>query len=287
MGTSLEEHNKIKSSQRTAAQTAVLMAILTLISKGIGFAREMVFAAFFGAGYVMDAYVMAQNIPNMLVAGVLAAVSTSFMPLFSDKMEQEGEEEGNRFVNEVLNLMVKTAAVVAIFGVVYAPQLVKVFASGFKGEQAILTVFFLRVALIYLIFNACNDLMVKYLQYKGVFLPEIIYGYAQNFFVIGFAIIAAYTSEKLLVFGLFFSYSTLYLFLLYLAKKKGFKRNTKVKNSGAAKQIIILAFPAFIGGYVATINTYVDRMLASGLPEGSVSALNYAMIIIGMIGGLT
>ncbi len=287
MGNTLEDKNKKGKVQRTAAQTAVLMAILTLISKGIGFIREMVFAGYFGTSYVMDAYVMAQSIPQMLIAGVLAAVSTSFMPLFSDKMEQQGEEEGNRFLNEVLNLLVKTGIVTAAFGIVFAPQFVKIFAKGFTGEQAVLTIFFLRVAFIYFIFNACNELLIKYLQYKRVFLPEIIFGYVQNFIVIGFAIVAAYVSEKVLIFGLFCSYLVFNFFLLYLAKNEGFKRQIKVKKSGVAGQIIALALPAFIGGYVATINTYVDRMLASGLPEGSVAALNYAVMIIGLITGLT
>ena len=54
---------------RTAAQTAVIMAVLTLISKLLGFAREMVMAACFGTSYIVDAYVMAQNIPNLILLG--------------------------------------------------------------------------------------------------------------------------------------------------------------------------------------------------------------------------
>lgn len=287
MGKTIEESGNLERKQRSAAQTAILMAFLTLISKCLGFIREMIFAGFFGTGYVMDAYVMAQSIPSMLVAGVLSAVSTSFMPIFSDKMEQEGETAGNRFVNEVLDLLTKTAIVVATFGVIFSTQLVEIFASGFRGEQAALTAFFLKIAFIYFIFSACNDLITKYLQYKNVFLPQVAFGYVQNFLVVGFAILAAYVTEKLLIFGLLFSYIIIHFLLLWMAKREGFTRKVSFRNSDVARPIIALALPVFIGGYVSTINTYVDRMLASELPEGSVAALNYAVIIIGLVSGLT
>lgn len=283
----IDNQNKKKNIKLTAAQTAVAMAVLTLISKCLGFVREMVMAGCFGTSYVVDAYVMAQNIPNILFAGILSAVSTSFMPLFSEKMEREGEESGNKFVNEVLNLLLKASIVVAIFGIVFAKQFVQVFASGFTGEQATLTMFFLRIAFLFLIFNSLNQLLTAYLHYKNVFLPQIAFGYLQNFIVISFVILGAYINEKLIIFGLLCSYILINLLLTRLANKKGLKRVYSFKNSGVAKQIMVLALPTFIGGYVAQINTYVDKMLASGLPEGSVAALNYALLIVSLVSGLT
>lgn len=273
---------------RTAAQTAMIMAILLLVSKVFGFVRELVFAAFFGAGYVMDSYSMSQSIPNILFSGILQAVSVSFMPLFSDKTERESEEAGNSFVNEVLNLLAKVALLLGILGAVFSKQLVGIFAYGFNEDQRMLTAFFLRISFFYIIFNSCNEVLRKYLEYKKVFLRPIFFGYVQNFIVIVFAILAAYTTEKLLIFGLFFSYAGCTIFLAYLAKKEGLNWRFYAKSSGSVgRQIIMLAFPAFIGGYVANINTYVDRSLASGLPEGSVAALGYAMTILGLIIGLT
>ena len=283
----IDNQNKKKNIKLTAAQTAIAMAALTLISKCLGFVREMVMAGCFGTSYVVDAYVMAQNIPNILFAGILSAVSTSFMPLFSEKMEQEGEASGNRFVNEVLNLLLKTSVVVAIFGVVFAKQFVQVFASGFTGEQVTLTVFFVKIAFLFLIFTSANNLLTAYLQYKNVFLPQIVFGYLQNIIIITFVIIGAYVNEKLIIFGLLISYTLINLLLIRLANKKGLKRKFSLENSGVAKQIIALALPVFIGGYVAQINTYVDKMLASGLPEGSVASLNYALIIVSLVSGLT
>lgn len=283
----IDSKNKQNIFKLTAAQTAVAMAALTLISKGLGFIREMVMAGFFGTSYIVDAYVMAQNIPNILFAGILSAVSTSFMPLFSEKMEKEGEGSGNKFVNEVLNLLLKTSVVVAIFGVVFAEQFVQGFASGFTGEQAALTEFFVKITFLLLIFNSINQLLSAYLNYKNIFLPQIIFGYLQNIMVIVFVVIGAYTNEKLIVFGLLVGYMLINLLLTKLAKHEGLKRSFSLKNSGVAKEIIALSLPVFIGGYVAQLNTYIDKMLASGLQEGSVAALNYALLIVTLVSGLT
>ena len=64
------------------AQTAVLMMILTLISKLLGFVRELVLANFYGASYIVDAYVLAQSIPGMIFGGVFPAIGTVCLPTF-------------------------------------------------------------------------------------------------------------------------------------------------------------------------------------------------------------
>ena len=77
---------------RTAAQTAAMMAALTLGTKFLGFLREVFLAGFFGTSPVTDAYVIAGAIPGILFAGVFTSMSVSYMPLFSDIMEREGRE---------------------------------------------------------------------------------------------------------------------------------------------------------------------------------------------------
>lgn len=283
----IEKTSKRDQAIRTVVQTAALMVILTLGSKLFGFVREMVFAAYFGAGYVMDAYSMAQSIPKMLFSGILQAVSLSFLPLFSEKAEQEGIKSGNEFLVEVINLLLRTAVLLGVLGIVFSDGLVKIFAHGFKGEQATLTVFFLKIGFIYFAFSACSELLKKYLEYKGMFLRPIVFGYLQNVIIIFFAIAAAFYGEKILIFGPFFAYLVFAIVLGYLTAKEGVQWKFSFKSSKAAKQIIWLAFPTFVSSYLASINSFVDKAQASTLPEGSVASLGYAVTIIGFIMGLT
>ncbi|HHU17708.1 MAG TPA: murein biosynthesis integral membrane protein MurJ, partial [Clostridiales bacterium] len=98
---------------RTVAQTAVLMSILTLGSKLIGFIREMVMSNYFGTSYVTDAYVMAFTILSVLFGGIITAISTAYLPVFSRISESEGKLEGDRFTSEIVNILLAISVVIS------------------------------------------------------------------------------------------------------------------------------------------------------------------------------
>ncbi|HVI42342.1 MAG TPA: lipid II flippase MurJ, partial [Anaerovoracaceae bacterium] len=108
----------LNGTVRTAAQTAVLMAILTLCSKLLGFIREMIIANYFGASYIVDAYVMSTALPGILFGGVFAAVATAYMPLYSKINEEQGEVNSNRFTSEVINLLILVSVFASIIGII-------------------------------------------------------------------------------------------------------------------------------------------------------------------------
>src|SRR5665648_239475 len=208
---------------RTAAQTAVLMAILTLISKVFGFVREMVMANFFGTTYITDAYVMAFAIPMIIFGGVFGSIATAYMPLFSRITENDGEKAGSKFTSEVINLLLVVSIIAAIVGIAFSDQIVSIFASGFSGETARLTSFFVKVTFSYVLFTSISGVLEAYLQYKGVFLVQIILGYIQNIIIISVIVISAFTNFYYLVFGLLLAYFIRFLILIFIVKKRDFK----------------------------------------------------------------
>lgn len=272
---------------RTAAKTAALMAILTLGTKVLGFMREIFLAAFFGTSYVVDAYVMASAIPGILFAGVFTSVAVSYMPIFSRIIEEEGIEEGDRFTSEAITLASSIAFIVALAGIIFSRPIVSILAKGFTGETAQLTVFYLRVTFAYVIFTAATGLLESYLQYKGTFLKPVLSGYLQSGFVLIAIIVSALYSHYYLAFGLLIGSFVRLIALIYFAKEKKFKYRPTLRAGRAAKEIVVLALPVFVGSTVNQINSFVDKMLASGLVEGSVSALNYGYLLINMITALT
>ncbi|HYE12008.1 MAG TPA: murein biosynthesis integral membrane protein MurJ [Patescibacteria group bacterium] len=272
---------------RTAARTAFLMAVLTLVSKFIGFIRELLLANYYGTGYIIDAYVMAIAIPGIIFGGIFAAISTAYMPIFSRKMEIDGEIQANRFTSEITNLALAVSILAGLVGIIFSGQIVSIFASGFEGETAALTSFYIKITFFYVMFSSALSLMETYLQYKGVFLPQVIAGYAQNAVIISIIIISAYTTHYILVLGWLFGYAIRMGIMLLRAKKKGFTYTPTLKVKGAARDIVLLAIPVFVGSSMNQINMFIDKTLASGLPQGSIAALNYGGTIITMISGLT
>lgn len=278
------KQNKFKL---TTAQTAIIMAILTVGGKVLGFLREMILANYYGTGAVTDAYVMAQSIANAILAGAISAAATSYMPTFSAKVEKDGMREGDLFTSRLINLLVLVSGSVFILGSVFSKPLVRLLANGFEGEAASLTAFYLKGAFFAIVFNAIVVILEAYLQYGGIFLPQLVLGYVQNISIIIVTVISSRGSSKLLILGLVIGWGFRAIGLMVLSGKRGFKYSADFAVTDAVKEAAVLALPVFIGGSVNQINTLVDKTLASGLDGGSVSALNYGNLIVGVISAMT
>ncbi|MEG1930925.1 MAG: murein biosynthesis integral membrane protein MurJ [Anaerovorax sp.] len=272
---------------RTAAQTAMLMAILTLISKFFGFIRELIMANFYGISYVTDAYVMANTIPSILFAGVFTAVGTAYMPVFSKITEEQGSKAGSKFTSEILNILLIVSVIAAIVGLFFSEEIVSIFAPNFPPNTAELTAFFVKVTFSYAFFTSTAAVLESYLQYRGVFLTQIVVGYVLNASIILVFVISAFTSHYYLVFGYLLGYILRAVILLIIAKRRNFEYTPTVRIDESVKKIMIIAIPVFISSSIQQINLFVDKSLASGLPEGSVSALNYGSVLLNLITGLT
>ncbi|MBN7774079.1 murein biosynthesis integral membrane protein MurJ [Clostridium aminobutyricum] len=280
----IEQDSKIIES---TAKIAMMMAILTLISKCFGFVRETVMANFFGAGYITDSYVMAQSIPGILTGGIFAAVSTTFIPLFSQTIKKAGNREGDLFTSRVINLLIVFSIVASVIGLLFSRQLVELLANGFDQQRIELTSTFLKITFIYTLFSSTASIIDAYLQYKGFFLTQILAGYALNIMAISTIIFSKYTSYYYLAFGILLGQAVRFTIVFLKARKIGFKYHISFRTTDVVNKIIVLAVPVFISSYVYQINTFIDKALASQLKLGSVSALYYSMLLVTLITGLS
>jgi len=272
---------------RTVATTALLMALLTLGSKFLGFVREMVMAGFFGTSYITDSYVMALAIPSIIFAGFFSAINTAYLPLYSRVAEKDGTEKGLIFTSQLMNIAFVIAAVSAAVGVCFSDQIVSIFASGFTGEKAELTSKFLKISFSYALFTSQVGLLEAYLRYKNVFLASIIIGYIQNAIVILVIFISAIYDHELLALGWLLAYIVQLIVTWYISSKFSFRYTFTSRIGATAKKVAALSLPVFVGSYIHQINVFIDKTLASRLPEGSVAALNYGNLLVGLITGLT
>lgn len=267
----------MKMVKRTAVQTAVLMLMLNLGCKLLGFIREMAMAGYYGAGYVVDSFVMAQSIPNILLGGILVAISTAYMPLYSKEVESKGEEAGNRYTSKVILVLITLSLVTAIIGAVYAESIVNVMARGFDEQSKALTSYYLRITFAYTVFSSIVGVFASYLQYKGGFVLQILGDYLQNIAIIVMIVVSANTDNKWLAMGLFLGYAIRCFFLYFLSRRKGYRFNLQLSGlKSTLYDVLQLSIPVFLGTTMQEINTFVDRTLASRLKNGSISALNYA-----------
>ena len=121
----------------SVARSAGTVSLAVMASRVLGLLRDTVFAFFFGASntFANDAFLMAFRIPNLL-RDLFAegALSSALVTVFSDYLVKKDEREAFRLSNLIVNALILMLGVVVVLGVIFAPQVVSIFASGFKSD---------------------------------------------------------------------------------------------------------------------------------------------------------
>lgn len=259
------------------AKAAVGLMIATLIAKVLGFARELTLASVYGASGTSDAFLVAMNIPAVIFLAIGTSLDTAFIPLYHDIRQNEGKEASNKFTNNVLNAVILLCLGFSVIGLIFTPQIVKLFAVGFKGDVFNQAVYFTRVMIIGLAFLGMSYIMTAYLQVKENFVIPGLMSVPNNIIVIISIVLSATINIHLLPWGALLGLSLQFLFQYPFAKRKGFKYKLFVDfNDKYLRKLLWLVIPVLIGVAVNQVSTIVDRTIASTLAEGSISALNYA-----------
>lgn len=268
-------------------KTVLLLIILTIVSKFIGFGREIILSYFYGASNVSDAYIIALTIPTVIFAFIGRGISTAFIPMYNKVDKNLGPEEANKFTNNLSNVLLVVSTVVVIFGMIFTEQIVRVFASGFEGSTLILATNFTRVSILGIYFTALINVFKPYLQIKGNFAVPALIGFPMNFCIILSIIISSRGNTMILAYGIVASVLAQFIFMVPFIVKKGF-RYTPILNFKEThiKNMAYLALPVILGVAVNDINKIIDRTLASQIAEGGISALNYAARLNGFVQGI-
>ncbi|WP_206054878.1 murein biosynthesis integral membrane protein MurJ [Nitrosococcus wardiae] len=269
-------------SARLLKSTAVVGSA-TLLSRILGFIRDVVIAQAFGAGLAADAFFVAFKIPNFLRRLFAeGAFSQAFVPVLSASQVRGNLGEVQQLVNRVAGTLGLVLLVVTLIGVIGAPLLVMIFAPGFIEEQSKyeLTVSLLRITFPYLLFISLTALAAGILNtYKRFGVPAI------TPIFLNLALIAAtlWLAPQLeipvtaLAWGVFFAGLAQLLFQLpFLAHLNLLPRPRPRWKDPGVQQIFKLMLPAIVGSSVAQINLLIDTLLASFLVTGSVSWLYYS-----------
>lgn len=264
-------------------KTAAVITSIILLSNVIGYVREMLLAKYFGATYIIDAYLMAYSIAFILFTGIMAAISTSFIPLYSSIKEQKGLNDSNLFASGVINMTLLFSTGLALLGILCAGPIVSLFAYGFSGQAHDLTVHFVRTGFMVVSVISILEIVKAYLYCNEGFVFEKAAGLVVNIASIIFIVLSAVYNYQWLMYGYLLGYSANLLLCLYFARLKGFRYRINLPARDTLKKIAVLVIPVFIGSTAGQINGLVDRFLASGLSEGSVSFLGYAGTVKGML----
>jgi putative peptidoglycan lipid II flippase len=264
-------------------KAAASVSGMTLLSRITGFVRDTLIAVIFGAGIATDAFVVAFRIPNLLRRLFAeGAFSQAFVPMLGEYRKQRGDEGTRELSGKVLALLAAGLFVVTLIGVVAAPAVVYLTASGFAAdpEKFALTTTMLRICFPYILFVSLVSFCAGILNTYGAFKAPAFTPVLLNLSFIAFALLLApHLAQPVLAlaWGVFFGGVAQLAFQVPFLKRIGMlPRPRWAPHDEGVMRILKLMGPAALGVSVAQISLVINTQIASYLGDGRVSWIYYA-----------
>lgn len=256
---------------------------LTMISRVLGFIRDVVIARVFGAGLGTDAFFVAFKIPNfMRRLFAEGAFSQAFVPVLSEYKAKRSVDEVRTLIADAAGTLGGFLTLLSVAGMLGAPWLVMLFAPGFidEAEKFALTTELLRVTFPYLLFISLAALAGGVLNTYSRFAVPAVTPVWLNISLIAAAVFAAPYFEQpvqALAWGVFIAGVLQLAFQLPAIARLGLLARPRWGwQDPGVRRILKLMLPAIFGSSVAQVNLLLDTIIASFLVTGSVSWLYYS-----------
>ena len=270
------------SGRKLIGKTSVVSG-MTLLSRILGLVRDIVLARFFGASLIMDAFLVANRIPNMLRRFFAeGAFSQGFVPVMARYREQHSDDEARAFVDAVAGTFAIILLGVTAIGVVAAPLIVLIVAPGFVGDGGDfdLATMMLRFTFPYLLFVSLTAFAGGILNTYGRFGVPAFTPVLLNVVLIAAAVWWSPRLEEpgmALAYAVFIAGVVQLLFQLpFLALIRKLPRPRWAPKHEGVKRAVRLMIPAIFGSSVAQINVLLGGIIASLLGVGSISYLYFS-----------
>jgi putative peptidoglycan lipid II flippase len=251
----------------------------TMLSRVAGFARDIMMAAYLGAGPVAEAFLIAFSLPNMFRRFFAeGAFNMAFVPMFAKKLEAGEDAQG--FARDAFNGLAGVLIVFTVLGTLAMPWLVWAMASGFAGDERFdLAVLFGRIAFSYILFISLVALLSGVLNAFGRFTEAGFVPVLMNLMFIAAMLLADWLGWDM---GLALAWTVPVTGVAQLAFTWAMAHRMGIRFSPGwpvmtpeLRRLAIIAGPAVLAGGVVQINLLVGRQVAS-FTEGAVAWLSYA-----------
>lgn len=268
---------------RQIVKSTMTVSSFTLLSRILGFVRDVIFAELLGASIGFDAFIVASKIPNFFRQFFAeGAFSQAFVPVLTAYREKNSAQDVSLLMQRILGLLSVVLLIVTVIGIVAAPLCLRLFAPGLVDdpERFTISVRLLRITFPYLIF-------ISWVMYSGAILNSCdrfavmaITPLILNAFLIFSAVYGSlWVTPKVeaLAWGMLVAGVAQWLFQLPFLKQVGAVFRPKLSwDDPGVRRVLKLMVPGLLGASVAQIGMMVDTWFASYLPIGSISWLYYS-----------
>lgn len=254
----------------------MLIMVMMILSKGLGFLREVCLAYQFGTSYIVDAYAICLSLADVLFAVYSYGFSESYIPVCTRVPEGNARRE---FLNNVLSILLLFSLLVSIGCFLCAPMLAAVLAPGFDAQAQILLITFIQIIAFIFPARTLFSLLSGQSQiYERFFAPNFCNFILVNIIIILSILLSSAERPLILIGGyVFASFASAAGMLGYSYRIGIVKYSPRFDlKDPFFRSLCKLAIPLGASLLVSQLNGVIDKMFASFLGEGVPSALNYA-----------
>lgn len=273
------------------SSTALILMIITIVSKITGLLREQFTSYFLGTGSLADIYSTASNIPFTIFGFIVAGIGTSFIPIYNKIKKERGVKSADTYTSNLVNILVVISLIIIGLTIIFAPWIVKIFAVGYHGEKLDLTIKFTRIISFATTTALVSSVYIGYLNLKGSFVIPAMTGIIMNVLnMITFIVAYKFNNFFIIAFGFLLSDILKYVFFPRSLKKERYKHRIGLDfKDEHIKLMVSMSIPIIISIAAVDLSTIVDQSLATLVSKGqhgAVSSLRYSILILQLISGV-
>jgi putative peptidoglycan lipid II flippase len=270
------------SEKKTISRATGVLGGATLLSRITGLMRDMVVGRIFGAGFATDAFFMAFTLPNLLRRFFAeGSMTAAFVPTFSAVLHKQGAEEARRVARICFTALGTVLLLVSLLGVLASPWVVSLIGPGF-GDTAgklLLTDLLNRIMFPYILFAGLLALASGILNVNDHYFTPAVSPVILNLAMIAGAAWLSPLFDPPIVgvaLGVLAGGVLQVLMQWPVLARRGYGLGLDFSfRDPTLRRIAVLMVPGIAGVAIYQINVVITRLLASFLPQGSVSYLYY------------
>lgn len=264
-------------------KSTTVLALIMFASKIIAFLRDIMLTNCYGASYISDAFLVSISIPTVLFSGVMTALFTCYIPFYKE-LKENNPDRIIQFNSNLITIVFGVSILFLFIFWIFDDFILKIFAVGFDGKTFQLAKEMANIMAIVMVFMGITYVFQGFLQANESFYLIGAMTIPTNVII---ALSIFYSNEENL---LIMAWGTVLAYAIYIpyfglpSYKKGFRYKMYLNfKDDDIKRMMWMVLPIFVGQIVFEINSIVDKSVASMLPAGGVTGLDYSFKVVSMI----
>jgi len=268
----------MSKKQKTLLYSILTISLISFISKIIGFLREGVVAAYFGTTQESDIFFLAYSAYTVLTVIIGSSIGISYLPWFVNDKERDGYDKAVRFTSKIINQIFILSITITILFFIFAPFLANLIAPKYDQATLVILTEYIRLLSLSLFFSISIYILSSVLNGQKKFgISQSIGLLYRCTTIVMVVIFHNIMGAKSLVYSVIISSILQFTILFFLIFKKKSQYSFEAKfNNEKSRRLYKLIIPVFFGTGTIHLSQLIDKIIASTLSEGSVSALYFS-----------